>query len=194
MQINFCRGCIIPGVSSIPDLEDLSNDLETFQVMVLSTLKINCQLFYQSDGFIWEHQRIAILDKQAMAKPQACMENKGGRESWGDSSKQNVHWRQLGVSRVMAAHWLSCNSLSLAVLLLGCFWGRQNSSLLLKLFLLKQPKQYEVPGVPLFFPVGFATDKEWWGGELPCRLPDARSVRFLFINFHNIQLRFWTLN
>lgn len=51
-------------------------EIKIWNTMILLTLKINKQLFYQLNRFIGEQQRIAIIDKQPMAKPQTRWENK----------------------------------------------------------------------------------------------------------------------
>ena len=95
--------------------------------------------------------------------------------------KQKVHWRKLGVRSMVAFHWLSCDSLSLAELLPG----KENNFL---------PSAGSSKVVS--FPVGDARyissfwDLYWlrvvpaW--EFPFSPPDSILVRFPFINFDKI--------
>ena len=60
-----------------------------------------------------------------MVKPLASWEKKGDQTSFIEGTvgrgcyKQKVHWRKLGIWRVLAFHWLNFGSPSLAGLLLG---------------------------------------------------------------------------
>lgn len=128
-----------------PMFQNENDSEQRFQLAWIGLLTLKSKTdsyFISKSGFIQKQQRIAIWGKQAVAKPQSRPENKGEETlpqrtvgSWRYFSKQKVHWKRLGILCVMAVHWLSCNRLPLAGLLLR---GGRNSYA--SCWVIKQPK------------------------------------------------------
>lgn len=89
---------------------------------------------------------------------------------------KQVHWRKLGAQSLVASHWLSGESLSLAGLLPGVQESLSSSRGVNKVESVRQQ----------FLPVGFAVDREWQDErELPLLVASQLHilVRFPFITF-----------
>lgn len=86
---------------------------------IVDLKQLDSQIFLQQNGFIWEQQRVTILDMWSTGQPWASPENKGEEGSFieqrGEFIGAVVNKKSIGgngVWSVVVFHW-SYNSLSL---------------------------------------------------------------------------------